>query len=158
MVGWPWPAAMCSLCCSHTPSSTEQGQKIRWKSSWTKIKVRRTLTNYCQEEKKMPFGKKPKKPKYIAKVDLDGGKQKLNTLPSPVFFSPASTALCHSQLLYLPNQDWCMGMGNRWLGSAHERSSPHSCLLLFLCSSVASPGTAGNSVQAHGTPPPPPPS
>lgn len=34
----------------------------------------------------MPFGKKTKKPKYIAKVDLDGGKQKLNTLPSPGFF------------------------------------------------------------------------
>lgn len=52
-----------------------------------------------------------------------------------------------------PHPDWCMGMGNRGLRSAHDRSSPCSCLMLFPCSSLASPGTAGNSVQAHGTPP-----
>lgn len=45
------------------------------------------------------------------KVDLDGGKQKLNTLPSPWLFFPASTSLFHSQLLYLPTLTGVRGWG-----------------------------------------------
>lgn len=54
------------------------------------------------KRKQMQFGKKKNLNLLPIKIDLDGGKEKLNTLPSAWLFSPASNSLCHSQLLYLP--------------------------------------------------------
>lgn len=36
-----------TLPCSVSPSSIGHGEKIRWKSSWVKIRTGRSLINYC---------------------------------------------------------------------------------------------------------------
>lgn len=152
-----WWADLGQLPYTHpvlpTTFSQQNGQKIRQKSSWAKIKTGRSLTSYCQRENRCNLGKKNYLNLFPIKVDLDGGKQKLNTLPSPWLLFPASTSLFHSQLLYLPALTGVRGWGNRGV-----RISPWqiiSPLMLFPCSSLSSPGTAGNSVQAHGIPSPP---
>lgn len=74
---------------SHYPSSRGQGEKIRSKNSWVKMRTERSLTTYCHGQNRLNLRKINL---LLIKIDLVGTKRKQNAkhLPQHLFLSTTS--------------------------------------------------------------------
>ena len=109
MVGWPWPTARWPPgCCLQCSSSARQGERIRRKSSWVKIKTGRSFTSYCHGQNRLALREKNLLP---IKIDLNCKKQrqKLKQYLLPTLFFQAQL---HSYILKSSTSPVPWGVGN----------------------------------------------
>lgn len=52
VVGWPGPRGPPS-CSTTDPPQQEQGEKIRWNSSWAEIRTGTVFVNYCKKQNRL---------------------------------------------------------------------------------------------------------
>lgn len=149
VLGWSWTTATCSS--SHSlipPSSTGQGEKIKWERSW--VKIERGITYRLPSQAKQTWLEE-KNILLPIKIDLDCKKQRQNWNNTfPPTNHPFSQAQLHS---FIPNLSLPPsgeeGVENGGCGQSIKALLCHSFLLTLSLCSNAGPSQAAASYRTY---------